>query len=219
MCDFAAVALTHPSGSQCISGTDTWQRVNTGMPVKSPRFALFDLAEDRSYCFRVRCCNSAGVSEASVSTEEITVGDKLGGKVLYYWCTKGYNACSYCIVSIGSCLAPFQSIFFLLLPFYLSIFSPQQICPLPRASQCPSGTRTPQWWWLGGLRRKSNSWSVTILNAVRWALTCGCLATINPSSRPGMHVTKRSEVKHILNNCPGAQASISPLSFLQGEYI
>ncbi|XP_075877927.1 myomesin 1a (skelemin) isoform X2 [Nelusetta ayraudi] len=62
---------------KCISGTDTWQRVNTGMPVKSPRFALFDLAEDRSYSFRVRCCNSAGVSEASVATEEITVGDKL----------------------------------------------------------------------------------------------------------------------------------------------
>lgn len=66
-------------GWQCISGTDTWQRVNTGMPVKSPRFALFDLAEGKSYSFRVRCCNSAGVSEASVATEEITVGDKLGG--------------------------------------------------------------------------------------------------------------------------------------------
>uniref|UniRef100_A0A8D3B276 Myomesin 1a (skelemin) n=1 Tax=Scophthalmus maximus TaxID=52904 RepID=A0A8D3B276_SCOMX len=62
---------------KCISGTDTWQRVNTGMPVKSPRFALFDLAEGKSYSFRVRCCNSAGVSEASVSTGEITVGDKL----------------------------------------------------------------------------------------------------------------------------------------------
>nr|XP_019967641.1 PREDICTED: M-protein, striated muscle-like isoform X3 [Paralichthys olivaceus] len=62
---------------KCIAGTDTWQRVNTGMPVKSPRFALFDLAEGKSYSFRVRCCNSAGVGEASVSTEEITVGDKL----------------------------------------------------------------------------------------------------------------------------------------------
>uniref|UniRef100_A0A8C4I3R9 Myomesin 1a (skelemin) n=1 Tax=Dicentrarchus labrax TaxID=13489 RepID=A0A8C4I3R9_DICLA len=62
---------------KCISGTDTWQRVNTGMPVKSPRFALFDLAEGKSYSFRVRCCNSAGVGEASVSTGEITVGDKL----------------------------------------------------------------------------------------------------------------------------------------------
>lgn len=63
---------------QCISGTDTWQRVNTAMPVKSPRFALFDLAEGKSYSFRVRCCNSAGVGEPSLSTEEITVGDKLG---------------------------------------------------------------------------------------------------------------------------------------------
>ncbi|XP_062284212.1 myomesin 1a (skelemin) [Scomber scombrus] len=60
-----------------ISGTDIWQRVNTGMPVKSPRFALFDLAENKSYSFRVRCCNSAGVGESSVATEEITVGDKL----------------------------------------------------------------------------------------------------------------------------------------------
>ncbi|TDH05876.1 hypothetical protein EPR50_G00127060 [Perca flavescens] len=62
---------------KCILGTDIWQRVNTGMPVKSPRFALFDLAEGKSYSFRVRCCNSAGVGEASVSTGEITVGDKL----------------------------------------------------------------------------------------------------------------------------------------------
>ncbi|XP_069548422.1 myomesin 1a (skelemin) isoform X1 [Brachyistius frenatus] len=62
---------------KCMSGTDTWQRVNTGMPVKSPRFALFDLAEGKSYSFRVRCCNSAGVSESSGSTGDITVGDKL----------------------------------------------------------------------------------------------------------------------------------------------
>uniref|UniRef100_A0A8C6LRS6 Myomesin 1a (skelemin) n=1 Tax=Nothobranchius furzeri TaxID=105023 RepID=A0A8C6LRS6_NOTFU len=62
---------------KCVSGSDTWQRVNTGMPVKSPRFALFDLAEGKSYSFRVRCCNSAGVGEPSESTGEITVGDKL----------------------------------------------------------------------------------------------------------------------------------------------
>uniref|UniRef100_A0A671V5V9 Myomesin 1a (skelemin) n=1 Tax=Sparus aurata TaxID=8175 RepID=A0A671V5V9_SPAAU len=62
---------------KCVSGSDTWQRVNTGMPVKSPRFALFDLAEGKSYNFRVRCCNSAGVGESSMPTGEITVGDKL----------------------------------------------------------------------------------------------------------------------------------------------
>uniref|UniRef100_A0A3B4YWB3 Myomesin-1-like n=1 Tax=Stegastes partitus TaxID=144197 RepID=A0A3B4YWB3_9TELE len=62
---------------KCMSETDTWQRVNTGMPVKSPRFALFDLAEGKSYSFRVRCCNSAGVGEPSESTGDIVVGDKL----------------------------------------------------------------------------------------------------------------------------------------------
>ncbi|KAI3374803.1 hypothetical protein L3Q82_021358, partial [Scortum barcoo] len=73
----STASLTCHCRPQCISGTDTWQRVNTGMPVKSPRFALFDLAEGKSYSFRVRCCNSAGVSEASGATGEITVGDKL----------------------------------------------------------------------------------------------------------------------------------------------
>ncbi|TKS79626.1 M-protein, striated muscle [Collichthys lucidus] len=62
---------------KCISGSDTWQRVNTGIPVKSPRFALFDLAEGKAYNFRVRCCNSAGVGEPSVATGETTVRDKL----------------------------------------------------------------------------------------------------------------------------------------------
>ncbi|XP_036375078.1 myomesin 1a (skelemin) [Megalops cyprinoides] len=62
---------------KCISGTDTWQRVNTEMPVRSPRFALFDLAEGKTYSFRVRCVNSAGVGEPSDPTGEITVGDKL----------------------------------------------------------------------------------------------------------------------------------------------
>ncbi|XP_071381721.1 myomesin-1 isoform X2 [Centroberyx affinis] len=62
---------------KCVSGTDSWQRVNTEIPVKSPRFALFDLAEGKSYSFRVRCCNSAGVGEPSAPTEATTVGDKL----------------------------------------------------------------------------------------------------------------------------------------------
>ncbi|XP_030635902.1 M-protein, striated muscle [Chanos chanos] len=62
---------------KCVSGTDSWQRVNTEIPVKSPRFALFDLAEGKSYCFRVRCCNAAGVGEPSEPTEATVVGDKL----------------------------------------------------------------------------------------------------------------------------------------------
>ncbi|KAI5627977.1 myomesin-1 isoform X3 [Silurus asotus] len=62
---------------KCVTGTDSWQRVNTELPVKSPRFALFDLSEGKSYCFRVRCCNSAGVGEPSDPTEATQVGDKL----------------------------------------------------------------------------------------------------------------------------------------------
>lgn len=98
---------------QCVSGTDSWQRVNTEIPVKSPRFALFDLAEGKSYRFRVRCCNSAGVGEPSDPTEATTVGDKLGeeglgGKVeettrffiLHQLCQR--CLCLFCPVDIPS---------------------------------------------------------------------------------------------------------------------
>uniref|UniRef100_A0A8C0GX48 Myomesin-1 n=1 Tax=Chelonoidis abingdonii TaxID=106734 RepID=A0A8C0GX48_CHEAB len=62
---------------KCTAGTENWQRVNTEIPVKSPRFAVFDLAEGKSYSFRVRCCNSAGIGEPSEATEATVVGDKL----------------------------------------------------------------------------------------------------------------------------------------------
>uniref|UniRef100_A0A8C3YF42 Myomesin-1 n=1 Tax=Catagonus wagneri TaxID=51154 RepID=A0A8C3YF42_9CETA len=62
---------------KCDAGAENWQRVNTELPVKSPRFALFDLAEGKSYRFRVRCSNSAGVGEPSEATEVTVVGDKL----------------------------------------------------------------------------------------------------------------------------------------------
>ncbi|XP_019402147.1 PREDICTED: myomesin-1 isoform X2 [Crocodylus porosus] len=62
---------------KCIAGTENWQRVNTEIPVKSPRFAVFDLAEGKSYHFRVRCCNSAGIGEPCEATESTVVGDKL----------------------------------------------------------------------------------------------------------------------------------------------
>ncbi|XP_023598657.1 myomesin-1 isoform X2 [Trichechus manatus latirostris] len=62
---------------KCEAETQNWQRVNTELPVKSPRFALFDLAEGKSYSFRVRCANSAGVGEPSEATEVTVVGDKL----------------------------------------------------------------------------------------------------------------------------------------------
>ncbi|XP_030743183.1 myomesin-1 isoform X2 [Echinops telfairi] len=62
---------------KCEADTHNWQRVNTELPVKSPRFALFDLTEGKSYSFRVRCANSAGVGEPSEATAVTVVGDKL----------------------------------------------------------------------------------------------------------------------------------------------
>ncbi|XP_055490180.1 M-protein, striated muscle isoform X3 [Leucoraja erinacea] len=62
---------------KCVAGTEDWQRVNPEIPVKSPRFALFDLAEGKSYRFRVRSTNSAGIGEPSEATEFTEVTDKL----------------------------------------------------------------------------------------------------------------------------------------------
>lgn len=62
---------------KCDAETENWQQVNTELPVKSPHFALFDLVEGKSYRFRVRCSNSAGIGEPSEATEVTVVGDKL----------------------------------------------------------------------------------------------------------------------------------------------
>ncbi|XP_007456621.1 PREDICTED: myomesin-1 [Lipotes vexillifer] len=62
---------------KCDAGTENWQQVNMELPVKSPRFALFDLSEGKSYRFRVRCSNSVGVGEPSEATEVTMVEDKL----------------------------------------------------------------------------------------------------------------------------------------------
>ncbi|XP_072899878.1 myomesin-1 isoform X4 [Hemitrygon akajei] len=62
---------------KCVAGAENWQRVNPEIPVKSPRFALFDLAEGKSYRFRVRSANSAGIGEPSEATEFTEVTDKL----------------------------------------------------------------------------------------------------------------------------------------------
>uniref|UniRef100_A0A671Y3Z6 Myomesin 2 n=1 Tax=Sparus aurata TaxID=8175 RepID=A0A671Y3Z6_SPAAU len=42
-----------------------WQRVNTQVPIRSPRYAVFDLAEGKQYQFRVLSANIYGNSEPS----------------------------------------------------------------------------------------------------------------------------------------------------------
>ncbi|XP_053566344.1 myomesin-2 isoform X2 [Bombina bombina] len=58
-------------------GSGSWQRVNSQIPVRSPRYAVFDLAEGKSYNFRVIAVNKHGVSEPSEVTPPIQAQERL----------------------------------------------------------------------------------------------------------------------------------------------
>ncbi|MEE6476653.1 hypothetical protein FKM82_011163, partial [Ascaphus truei] len=58
-------------------GSGSWQRVNSQIPVRSPRFAVFDLVEGKSYNFRVIAVNKHGVSEPSEITPPIQAQERL----------------------------------------------------------------------------------------------------------------------------------------------
>ncbi|NXX43305.1 MYOM3 protein, partial [Tricholaema leucomelas] len=60
-----------------VAGSNSWQVVNPELPASSPRFALFDLLEGKSYCFRVRSANKYGTSEPSLPSQPVTAGAKL----------------------------------------------------------------------------------------------------------------------------------------------
>lgn len=62
-------------------GSGSWQRVNAQVAVKSPRYAVFDLAEGKPYVFRVLSANKNGISDPSEITEPIQPQDTIG-KVL-----------------------------------------------------------------------------------------------------------------------------------------
>uniref|UniRef100_A0A8C8DH75 Myomesin 2 n=1 Tax=Oryzias sinensis TaxID=183150 RepID=A0A8C8DH75_9TELE len=57
-----------PYYSKLMSGSNAWQRVNTQVPIRSPRYAVFDLAEGKEYKFRVLSANMHGTSEPSEPT-------------------------------------------------------------------------------------------------------------------------------------------------------
>uniref|UniRef100_UPI00358F10D3 myomesin-1-like n=1 Tax=Myxine glutinosa TaxID=7769 RepID=UPI00358F10D3 len=62
---------------KCAAGSTSWCRINDELPLKSPRLALFDLEEGKSYAFRIRACNSNGVGTPSDVIEHASVGDRL----------------------------------------------------------------------------------------------------------------------------------------------
>lgn len=59
-------------------GSGSWQRVNAQVAVRSPRYAVFDLAEGKPYVFRVLSANKHGLSEPSEITPPIQAQDTVG---------------------------------------------------------------------------------------------------------------------------------------------
>ena len=59
-------------------GSGSWQRVNAQTAVRSPRYAVFDLAEGKSYVFRVLSANKHGLSDPSEITSPVQAQDTLG---------------------------------------------------------------------------------------------------------------------------------------------
>ncbi|KAM7406246.1 hypothetical protein PAMP_000634 [Pampus punctatissimus] len=61
-----------------MADSDAWQRVNTQVPIRSPRYAAFDLAEGKVYKFRVLSANIYGTSEPSQPTGPIQTNELKG---------------------------------------------------------------------------------------------------------------------------------------------
>ncbi|EPQ16691.1 Myomesin-2 [Myotis brandtii] len=58
-------------------GSGSWQRVNAQTAVRSPRYAVFDLAEGKPYVFRVLSANKHGLSDPSEITPPIQAQDTI----------------------------------------------------------------------------------------------------------------------------------------------
>ncbi|XP_074803883.1 myomesin-2 isoform X2 [Natator depressus] len=59
-------------------GSGSWQRVNAQVAVRSPRYAVFDLSEGKSYVFRVLSANKHGISDPSEVTPPIQAQETIG---------------------------------------------------------------------------------------------------------------------------------------------
>lgn len=77
------VAPIGPLSSQSMVGSGSWQRVNAQTAVRSPRYAVFDLAEGKPYVFRVLSANKHGLSEPSEITAPIQAQDTIGEQSLH----------------------------------------------------------------------------------------------------------------------------------------
>lgn len=92
--------LIQCSLGRCEVGTHHWAQCNDN-PVKYARYPVTGLVEGRSYIFRVRAVNMAGVSRSSRVSEAVVAmdpsdrarlrGERHGGKVLLTYWNKANN--------------------------------------------------------------------------------------------------------------------------------
>ncbi|XP_016149831.1 myomesin-3 [Sinocyclocheilus grahami] len=61
-----------------LTGKESWHLASMDMTVLSTRFAAFDQRKGKSYTYRVRSVNKYGISEPSLPSEPISVGQPLG---------------------------------------------------------------------------------------------------------------------------------------------
>lgn len=67
-----------PTLPQCLAGTGAWQRINTAVKLRSPRYSVFDLQDGQKYQFRVYSVNEFGSSEASAPSGPVHKVDEDG---------------------------------------------------------------------------------------------------------------------------------------------
>ncbi|KAA0707827.1 Myomesin-2 165 kDa connectin-associated protein 165 kDa titin-associated protein M-protein [Triplophysa tibetana] len=63
---------------KCVGDSHLWQRVNTAVQLRSPRYPVFDMEDGKTYRFRVITVNKYGSSEPSESTDPIQKVDPHG---------------------------------------------------------------------------------------------------------------------------------------------
>ncbi|XP_059393464.1 myomesin-2-like isoform X2 [Carassius carassius] len=63
---------------KCVGDSHVWQRVNTAVQLRSPRYPVYDMEDNKSYSFRVITVNKYGSSEPSEPTAPIEKVDSYG---------------------------------------------------------------------------------------------------------------------------------------------
>uniref|UniRef100_A0A8C2E8P5 Myomesin 3 n=1 Tax=Cyprinus carpio TaxID=7962 RepID=A0A8C2E8P5_CYPCA len=66
------------SVERSLTGKESWHLASMDMTVLSTRFVAFDQQKGKSYTYRVRSVNKYGISEPSLPSEPISVGQPLG---------------------------------------------------------------------------------------------------------------------------------------------